>query len=41
LRLQWRRGADAIITGDKDLLRMGVYDSVRMLRVGDFSGRMR
>jgi uncharacterized protein len=29
-------GAQAIITGDKDLLRMGSYEGIKMLRVGDF-----
>lgn len=28
-------GAQAIITADYDLLRMGVYDSIRMMRVED------
>lgn len=28
--------SDAIITGDKDLLRRGVYEGIRILQVGDF-----
>jgi putative PIN family toxin of toxin-antitoxin system len=28
--------SDAIITNDKDLLRMRVYDGIRMMRVGEF-----
>jgi putative PIN family toxin of toxin-antitoxin system len=29
-------GSDFIVTGDKDLLRMGRYDSIRILNVSDF-----
>lgn len=29
-------GADYIVTGDKDLLRLGRYDSIRILNVADF-----
>ena len=29
-------GADAIITGDKDLLRLENYQGIRMVRVSDF-----
>ena len=29
-------GAEAIITGDKDLLRMGSYEGIEMLRLGEF-----
>jgi predicted nucleic acid-binding protein len=29
-------GSDYIITGDKDLLRLGQYDSIRILNVSDF-----
>ncbi len=29
-------GSDYIVTGDKDLLRLGWYDSVRILSVSDF-----
>jgi putative PIN family toxin of toxin-antitoxin system len=29
-------GADYIVTGDKDLLRLGRYDSIRILTVADF-----
>jgi putative PIN family toxin of toxin-antitoxin system len=32
-------GAEAIITGDKDLLRMGSYEGIRMVRVRDFLER--
>ena len=32
-------GADAIITGDQDLLRMSKYQGIAMLRVGEFLGR--
>jgi putative PIN family toxin of toxin-antitoxin system len=28
--------SEAIITNDKDLLRMGVYDGIRMIRVAEF-----
>lgn len=31
-------GADAIITGDKHLLRLGSYQGIRMLRVAEFLG---
>jgi uncharacterized protein len=34
-------GAEAIITGDKDLLRMGEYEGIKMLRVRDFFQRSR
>jgi uncharacterized protein len=29
-------GSDYIVTGDKDLLRLGRYDSIRVLSVSDF-----
>ena len=29
-------GADYIVTGDKDLLRLGAYDSIKILTVSDF-----
>ena len=29
-------GADYIVTGDKDLLRLGSYDSIKILKVADF-----
>jgi uncharacterized protein len=29
-------GADYIVTGDKDLLRLGSYDSIKLLKVSDF-----
>jgi uncharacterized protein len=29
-------GADYIVTGDKDLLRLGTYDSIKILTVSDF-----
>jgi uncharacterized protein len=29
-------GADYIVTGDKDLLRLGQYDAIRILTVSDF-----
>jgi putative PIN family toxin of toxin-antitoxin system len=29
-------GSDCIVTGDKDLLRLGRYDSIRILSVSDF-----
>jgi uncharacterized protein len=29
-------GSDYIVTGDKDLLRLGRYDSIRILTVADF-----
>ena len=29
-------GADYIVTGDKDLLRLGAYDAIRILTVADF-----
>jgi predicted nucleic acid-binding protein len=29
-------GSAYIVTGDKHLLRLGVYDSIRILRVSDF-----
>ena len=29
-------GSDYIVTGDKDLLRLGSYDSIEILRVSDF-----
>lgn len=31
-------GSEFIVTGDKDLLRIGVYDSIRMITVSDFLG---
>ncbi len=31
-------GSDYIVSGDRDLLRLGRYDSVRILRVADFLG---
>ncbi len=31
--------AEAIITGDKDLLRMGSYEGIKMLRLGEFLRR--
>jgi hypothetical protein len=31
----------AITTGDKDLLRMGEYRGIRMMRVGDYLSRSR
>ena len=33
--------AEAIITADNHLLRIRVYDSIRMVQVGDFLGRQR
>jgi putative PIN family toxin of toxin-antitoxin system len=32
--------SDAIITNDGDLLRMRVYDGIRMMRVGEFLGEL-
>ena len=32
-------GSEFIVTGDKDLLRIGVYDSIRMITVTEFLGR--
>jgi uncharacterized protein len=29
-------GADYIVTGDQDLLRLGRYDAIRILTVADF-----
>jgi predicted nucleic acid-binding protein len=29
-------GSDYIVTGDKDLLRLGIYDSIKILTVSDF-----
>jgi predicted nucleic acid-binding protein len=29
-------GSDFIVTGDKDLLRLGRYDSIKILTVADF-----
>ncbi len=29
-------GSDYIVSGDKDLLRLGTYDSMRILNVSDF-----
>src|SRR5207302_4965442 len=29
-------GSDYIVTGDKDLLRLGQYDSIRIVSVADF-----
>jgi predicted nucleic acid-binding protein len=29
-------GSDYIVTGDKDLLRLGQYDSIKILTVSDF-----
>ncbi len=29
-------GSDFILTGDKDLLRLGTYDSIRIITVSDF-----
>jgi len=29
-------GSDYIVTGDKDLLRLGRYDAIRILSVADF-----
>jgi len=29
-------GSEAIITNDKDLLRMKRYDGIKMIRVGEF-----
>jgi putative PIN family toxin of toxin-antitoxin system len=29
-------GSDYIVTGDKDLLRLGTYDSIKILTVSDF-----
>lgn len=34
-------GADYIVTGDKDVLRLGRYDSIRILTVADFLDVMR
>jgi putative PIN family toxin of toxin-antitoxin system len=36
--LEWAvtAGSDYIVTGDKDLLRLGLYDSIRILTVSDF-----
>jgi predicted nucleic acid-binding protein len=31
-------GADLIVTGDKDLLRLGRYDNVRILKPSDLLG---
>jgi len=31
-------GSDYLVTGDKDLLRLGQYDSVRIVNVADFLG---
>lgn len=31
-------GSDYIVTGDKDLLRLGRYDSIRILTISDFLG---
>jgi len=33
-------GSEAIITGDKDLLRLGQYEGIRMMRVGEFLERL-
>ena len=30
------RGSEYIVTGDKDLLRLKQYDSIRILKVSDF-----
>ena len=32
-------GAEAIITGDKDLLRMSSYEGIKMLRLAEFLQR--
>jgi predicted nucleic acid-binding protein len=29
-------GSDYVVTGDKDLLRLGSYESIRILRVSKF-----
>ncbi len=29
-------GSDYIVTGDKDLLRLGSYDAIRILNASDF-----
>ncbi len=29
-------GSDLIVTGDKDLLRLGIYDSIRIITLADF-----
>jgi uncharacterized protein len=34
-------GADAIITGDKDLLRMKEYQGIKMMQVAEFLGQQR
>jgi predicted nucleic acid-binding protein len=34
-------GSDYIVSGDKDLLRLGRYDSIRILTVSDFLDVMR
>jgi uncharacterized protein len=34
-------GADFIVTGDKDLLRLGSYDSIKILNVSDFLDTVR
>jgi putative PIN family toxin of toxin-antitoxin system len=34
-------GSDYIVTGDKDLLRLKQYDSIRILKVADFLARGR
>jgi putative PIN family toxin of toxin-antitoxin system len=34
-------GSDYIVTGDKDLLRLKQYDSIRILKVADFMARGR
>jgi len=34
-------GAEAIVTGDNDLLRMGSYEGITMLRIGEFLRRER
>ena len=31
-------GSDFIVTGDKDVLRLGSYDSIRIITVSDFLG---
>jgi uncharacterized protein len=31
-------GSDYIVSGDKDLLRLGRYDSIRIVKVADFLG---
>lgn len=34
-------GADTIITGDKDLLRMGEYNGIKMMQVAELLGQQR